>query len=472
MIRIVESQTAVVGKVKTTFYVAIVEEDLYSKKLHQALCGFSSCENSSANLIRMGHILSLADVDELIAILDYLQQKEGRILPRVVSQQLQRPESDYSAILWQHLYLLSDSRLSNLGHLDLRSAPILKPKVGLTLPGEQNLAILGKLVNDDSWLRYCDWFNEELEKIPFNLDMLDIFQVEARASDLAHEIKSPILLVFRKKIVEIATQTATEVVHSTSDELIKGILTESETKLYKLRMSIQENLQNICECLVDLVKYIENVEKFHPELIPLKNQATLLNLLISEDLDFYYPSHMTWIRRILLLSLLDCLLGVVPIINCAFEDDRTSVGFAIKQAVIQLVQQGKMDSLLHLALNWDQAILRINACCLEKGIDAFEKWIREDIQENEDKELHQEALLAHQLRLCVYKNLQNFCFPFIQINESLSSINLEDIVERIETDYLDLIPEQLVVYDPKTFKALKLNQEGAKRLLPLLLKVD
>lgn len=464
MVRITESLSAEIAKVKTTFYLVTDEEEIFSQNPNQTLCGYSTFEGSSIRLVRMGHIENQADIEELVAILEHFQQQEGKSLSRIVSEQLQKPESEYSAILWQHLFLQTKDQLQNIAHLDLRSIPVFKNETHLKSPAATNMGTFAKLVNCDGWLRYCDWFNEELEKIPFYLDMLDIYQVEARASDYAHEINSPILIGFRKQVAEIVGQTAKEIVNSNNKEYIKHQISESEKKLFKIRLAIQDNLQNICECFNSLVTYIGTVEKPHPELASIKNGALILNSLIQEDLDLYLPSSMSWIKRILLLSLADCYFEVMPIINCAFEDDRTTVCFAIKQSVIQLVQQGKMQALVKLALEWDKAILSINGCCLKKGILEFEKWLRGS---NEQSELHSEALLVHQLRICVYKNLQHFCFPFVETNVDYSQTQFEQLAENVTSDYLDLIPEQFVVYNADSSKAEKLTLEGAKRLLPI-----
>lgn len=465
MIRIAETLSAVIAKVKTTFYAVSVDEDNFSRKPNHMLCGYSVCEGSPARLVRMGIIDTQADVEELIAILGHLQQQDGLQQTRIVSQQLQKPESEYSAVLWQHLMLQSNDRLTHVAHLDLRSIPVFKSEPPSKSQSVSNLGTFAKLVNCDGWLRYCDWFYEELNKVPFYLDMLDIYQVEAKAKDYAHEMESPILCNFRKQISEIVSHTVKEIINSNDENLVKNTITESEKKLFKMRLAIQDNLQNICECFNGLVTYIETVETPHPELTSIKHEALILNSLIQEDLDLYIPSAMSWIKRMLLVSLVDSYFGVIPIINCAFEDDRTTVGFAIKLAVMQLVQQGRIKSLAKLALEWDQAILRINECCLEKGINEFEKWLRES---NEHTELRHEALLVHQVRMCVYKNLQNFCFPFAKSSEPLSQIELEKLAGNVSSDYLELIPEPFVVYNKDTFKAEALTPEGVQRLRPIL----
>lgn len=464
MIKITESLSAVIAKINTTFNVVTVDDEIFSKNPNQVLCGYSTFEGSAVRLVRMGCIENSADVEVLTAILELFQQ-EGKALTRITSEQLQKPESEYSSVLWQHLVLQSKDQLQGVSHLDLRSDPLFKSMDLIKSPTARNMGTIAKLINDDGWLRYCDWFNEELHKIPFFLDMLDIYQVEARANDYEHEINSPILNGFRKQITEIVSQTAKKVANSNNAEFIKNLITESEKKLFKIRWDIRDNLQNICECLNALVTYIESVEKPHPELTSIRNEALILNCLIQEDLDHYFPSNMSWIRRMLLLTLVDCYFDVTSIVNCAFGDDRTTVCFAMRQAVIQLsAQEDKRKALVKLALGWDKAILRINGLCQEKGILEFEKWLRES---KEQSELHQEAVLVHQLRICVYKNLQHFYFPFVKTNVQYSQAEIEQLAESVTSDYLDLIPEQFVVYNAESFKAEKLTVEGAKRLMPI-----
>lgn len=463
MIRVTESLSIIVAKVSTTFYVVAVDDEIFSRKPDQVLSGYCTFEGRTIRLVRMGPIENQADVEELAAILE-LFQKEDISFTRIVSQQLQKPESEYPSVLWQHLFLQTKDQLQHVAHLDLRSDPLFKSQIQQKTIAAKNMGTFAKLVNCEGWLRYCDWFNEELDKIPFFLDMLDIYQVEARANDYAHEINSPILNGLRKQIAEIIRNTANEIINSNNEEFIRNLVTESEKKLFKVRLGVQDNLQNICDCFSALVVYIETVEKPHPELTSIKNEALLLNCLIQEDLDLYIPSSMSWIKRMLLLSLIDCYFEVTPVINCASTDERTSVCFAIKQAVVQLAEPNKMKALVQLALDWDKAIIRVNSSCQKKGVVEFQKWLRGG---DESSEMYHEAGLVHQLRLCVFKNLQHFCFPFTGIGEEYTEAELKRLAENITSDYLDLMPEQFVVYSSNSFKAERLTPEGVRHLLPL-----
>lgn len=459
MIKIAESLTAEIAKVKTTFLVFAFERE--AGKPGQAVWGYSLVEGSSAPMIRIGHIEDRNDIEKLIDVLDYFRQQNGKPFSRVVSVQLQKPESEYSAILWQHLCLQSDDTLQKIGHLGLRSPPFFK-KDFVALPDVTGMCTFAKALNSAGWLYYCDKFNEELEKIPFNLDMLDIYQVEAKANDYSHEINSPILSGFRKKISANLIRTATDIVHRDDKESIKNSITSSEKELFKIRMAVQDNLQNICDCLFNLATHIETIEKPHPELISIKNTATILRILIEEDLNLDKPASMSWSRRMLLLCLLDRYLEVTSITDCAFDDGRTVISFAVRQAVAQLAMQGKMKALTTLALKWDGEIYRINECCSTKGTAEFEQWLHESKEEHSG--LHQQAILVHQLRICTYKNLQNFFSSLYEKIGHFTNPDSENLAESIASDYLDLFPEHFLTYNPKTFQPERLTAEGVKHL--------
>lgn len=455
MIQVEKILTDIIGNAKTHYRV--INFNSSHKDMNQ-LQGYSSFEGSSFLLARMAEISTPAHLKDLEIFINYLKDQYPSTQFRIVSQQIQDVH-EYPAILWHTLLLNLDDRISDISHINILTPPFFVNNDRMSSTKKSTMGVFAKLSNFDGLLQYCDWFNEELKKIPFFLDMLDLYRVQARVEDFSHEIESSILTNFRNKIRELKKEAAQKTFSQKNPNLA-----ELEKNLFDLYLSIQENLKNICNSIDSLNLYIEEVEKPHPELRKIKKMGLILKELILEENVITYIEQSDWARKILLLSLLDCYLGVTPIVNHISNDDRSSFPFAIKMATNQFAINGKIKQLALLSLNWAEIIKEIHNCFCTKGPKDYEKWLKT----HEESDLHHYATFLHYFRVTIFKNLQAFSYPFkkeIQISDG----KLRELAGNCSNHFLDLLPESFIEYNFETHKPIGLSLNGIKHLLPLLL---
>lgn len=459
MAKVEESIEAEVGKLKTTFKIFKKQDG----PIQGLPLGYFQISSGAPMLINAGAMLSPNQAPALLEVLDYLNEQHKQANLKFTLQQFLETD-EHSDIFLLNLSLSQHQKLQTIPHFHVLTAPLFSKKEERGYAQSTN-GIYAKIFNTIGLLSYCDWFNEDLKQIPFWLDRLDIYRVEARANDFSHEMGSFVLSDFREQIKSLKQEAAHDLLCESDEKKNSAKLRVWQQRLFDTYMSMQDNLADICSALDKLVSYLDEVQNVHPELQKIKLRAVLLKALLAENMDISALRIMTWAKQILLLSLLDCLHGCTSIINSGSKNDRINLVAAIKMAVIHFYQTSNTAILADLFLNWDDVIERTNQQLCDNGLQQFEEWLKT----NNKSDFHHKSFIAHQLRLCVFKHLQLFSYPFIKHTTIFPDSQVSNMAMSLSKCFLDAIPETFLEFNLEERKPIGLSPHGIKMLSPLII---
>lgn len=427
--------------------------------------------------LRVSLIDTPQKAQELYKILIWIQDQQKKrqfltIAPfRAVSWQLNMPDLEWDLIRTQHYHLLKagqeNGSARKIAHLNLPTDFVFQhqDRPARTLLMLKTIHKLEKQLNTEGWLFYSDWINEDMENIfrTFSPDAADEFQLEASIKDFEHEMTSYLLNNYRRKINELVAKIGGQEFDAlrTGSDLGFTEMVELEKELIKVRGEVKSNLQFQHKVLEETVSRIIKIEKNHPELWTLKQSAILLKELLADQADVPGSMPMSWIKELILMTLLEINLGAISVLNCDSGLDRTGIASALKLGVIELSQGGHVPELIDIALMWDLIVPDINKLVAKMGAQSFEAWKNEP---HENRELSLKRInWVDRLRESVLDNLALFSkqlpHPNIKWHEGIT----------VHKEFLNLIPpykqeggelKPLVNYDPATGMPLELTAYG------------
>lgn len=212
---------------------------------------------------------------------------------------------------------------------------------------KKSMLQLLKLFNAEGCLVYCRWLNQECERVvrTFYPEDSEEYQLQALLEDFSHEVRSP-LLIDRQQAIVNAMIEEEKIIEAGRTE---GLL-DLEKRAVSARMELLSDLQVQNDLLKLIVEGIQKIEGMHPELLPLKRQAMLLNQVI-----LHHFSLNDWSRekQLLMMQLLDEQLEVLPIICCGAGVERTENAFSLRLALAEMKKAYSFDVLLKMCMEWD-----------------------------------------------------------------------------------------------------------------------
>jgi len=430
---------------------------------------------SNHAILRTGQIDTLAKTSELELVIKTVHeetQKRGlnTLVPlRVSVIQVNVPDTEWDQVRQLH-YLLAKHGL-HCAHFNLPTEPFFRHKNeesrSLLLQKTNNK--LSRHLNTEGWLLYSDWLNQELEALfrTLQFDATEEYQLEASIKDFSHEMSSFLLQrdrhQMRKMILELGDHEFAKD-PATSPLNYQEVL-EFEKNLLKRRLDIQANLKHQHEVLEEAVAKIIKIERAHPELNPIKNISLLLKASLAVQTDFSGTPLISWGQQVMLLGLLDWHLGVISVINGTHGLNRTNIAFAVKLAIVQLIQHNPGQQVIDLALQWDETVPQINRKIAELGAKGFGEWLKDH---SDQTLLHQRAELTEQLRHFVWENLRQLC---VLIGKASMSFQ-EGLIA--SSDYLQFLPafdsemegfKEIVEYDKETGLPTELRPYGQRLIV-------
>ena len=115
-------------------------------------------------------------------------------------------------------------------------------------------------------------------------------------------------------------------------------------------------MQTLCQRLRATEAGIVAIEKLHPELIPLKGKIELFRRLMEPQVEVT-EEPQSWIQQAILLQLLNGQLGVTSVVNGTEGVWRAGVLFALRLAVMQLLEKHLYSQVKALAIEWPKGEL-------------------------------------------------------------------------------------------------------------------
>lgn len=299
-------------------------------------------------LVRCGLIDSEERLKELLSVVP-----EGRLS----ILQACRPEIEWERVYGQHQQIIRYLPRGEVVHLNAPmggifvaediEAPILRVVKAIDH--------LSKLHNVEGWATYADWIHEETEGAEscFEPTASEEFPLEGQLNDIHREVASPLLKSYREKIASLVLRMAQT---DTADRQAMRLLISLEKELILYRGEVQRVLQTVCLRLRVAEAGIIAIEKLHPELIPLKEKIELLRRLMEPQVEVI-EEPQSWIQQSILLQLLNAKLGVTSIVNGTDGVGRAGILFALRLAVMQLLEKNPYSDVKSLGIEWPKGKL-------------------------------------------------------------------------------------------------------------------
>lgn len=390
----------------------------------------------NASIIRSALIESKTMAEELLQLLKQVDPlKETPI--RFSSTLLNYVEGEGDAIQLQH------ARLQEFKGESFSPAVISFPleklynaPKGVEIPKKLAMALekFPRLLNAEAWIDYCKWFENQLSRLfaDFRSVAVDAFTLEGHINDFKHEAVSPFLAKLRNRLRELysAPSQTQEERPSYREMLLR------ERDMLLIRMELQKMLIAHRVSLVQIVRAIQSIEKSHPDLLPIKNTAMLLERLLADQVQLENTPLLSWGASQIILQLLDNQLGVISAIHGREGLGRVSAAFSLRLGILQLKQKYSLDDAIDLALH----------------VDDIPKLSKTHPQDNLWK---RRSELLKELQNIVFQNATDFSVPLTEINKSRKSV--EGLKENLAI--LQFLPEQLVKSDPNG-RPLGLTEQG------------
>lgn len=354
------------------------------------LCGVVSY--NGFYLIRSSAINTDAKGEQLKALLHFLSDDASN---KLCSLQFCSPEQEWTSIASQNQILESlDWEVAHLS-LPLSSLFISKQHPPPPISTKKIIERLSVYQNASAWITYGDWLEEEINKTREHIQLKDLslYALQSKMDDFRHEAKSSLLKDVTEKIDAIRDKI-TELDHKNKlDEIEAFKLLEFEKELLSERFECVKIVRRESHVLEQLITEVRKVEKEHPFLTPLRQQATILHALMhsqTADDEQWEPLKG---QQILLLQLLNCCMGVRTSTCCDTGVERTSFAFSLQIAMIVMFQRHSIDVLTHLLIHWED----------EKDSD-----------------------IAKELKFYVWEAFYQFSMPFLKISNHPDLFTLKD----------------------------------------------
>lgn len=311
-------------------------------------------------LLRSGQIDTLEKCRELLEVANELQRHEhqkGKVSKplRLTSMQLCWVDDEWDLIQNQQRVLIKMKRENpssfDFAHLSFPTehAFLRRDPKAISEFTQKTIARLHQQMNNEAWLVYCQWLNEEVETVlkTFQPEASEEYQLQARLEDLGHEVHSHLLIASRGSIATAILEKEEAIAKGERERLFA-----LEKAIVAGREQLKRSLEAHSEVCGNIVEGITKIEAMHPELMQLKLKTRLLHELILDHLGISGPP-WSWGKKLLLIQLLDEEFGVIPAINCDTGIERTNMVFSILLALIELKAFFSKEDILELCLNWD-----------------------------------------------------------------------------------------------------------------------
>lgn len=428
-------------------------------------------------VMRCGPADSDQRLDDLSAALSWIQGR-AEIIPgapaakvRVSVVQLGMPDSEWETIELQQWLLMRHPLLHQVTgpYVNLPSQIFFQQASEDTVTLQLKMIHkLSRQINCMGWLHYSDWIAAEMRQIlnAVAYDALDEYQLVASIEDYSHEVASLFLNEYRQQIKEatLLLGNAEFGAESTGVNPDYQVLAEMQKKVISINNDIFANLQKQSAILSYMVERIGLIEAPHPEFVKLKEAAAVLGILLESQTDPFGGKRIAWGRQMLLHSLLDIHFHVTSLVTCSLDQERAAFAFAIKIAILQLVQHLGFTALFELAIHWEETIFAANQLALQKGLQALEDLQEESIEPSSRQRLG----TLRFLRQYVLANLHALALP-------RTVICLEE--GKVSSEYLNFLPSQVildqkkipfVLYDSTTGVPTHFSEKGQQLMARLL----
>lgn len=388
------------------------------------------------------------------------QQVQGNSFPfRLICDQLQSPEFEWSLITAEHQSIIANSEndqilakhfCSSIDPLIAKTAPPFKVQSVIHL-----LDQMPKILNMESWADFCGWHALLLDEIfaKFSYDSVDEYALERYLQEFKREAHSLYLKRARQHLLIFQLQLGCPDAPSqlsTEDRLQK------EKEVIKVRYELQKLIFDHYKAIVEMANIIPGILDAHPELEQIQRISIYLRELIGAEVNDEKANRMSWGRGQMLKELLCDELKVVPAIHCDTGLLRTHFAFAIRSAIMSLKKQISSQELIDLVVNWEEKTVLLNRMAAKQG----------DIID------HPATRHAAALRGFVFQYLEKACAPISRWNAKGKPKHLTG-KEYINLEVFNFFPsfhqnKALVEYDYKTGTLARLTSAGLKFLESLI----
>ena len=304
-------------------------------------------------LFRSGAIETPEKAQEFLDCIKGINQEK---VLRVLSCQVNTPETDWELIQRQHLRLaFLNQSLGNEGMIAHLNIPINRLFIDpANLPSEfmsKTIIALYRQLNTEGWAIYTQWMNEEMEKVlkTFKPEAVDEYQLQARLEDFGIETHSLLLNDIKKELKNTLLEMDQIELNKNADS--DRSLFSLEKKAIFLRERLKNALQIQYIILNDIVEGIGIIEAAHPELLFLKSKALLLASLLGAETGSPKASVLVPEQQLLLIQLLNQQLGVVTCVNCDTGLERTSIAFSLMLGMAEMSATFPLNDLISLILH-------------------------------------------------------------------------------------------------------------------------
>lgn len=262
---------------------------------------------------------------------------------RVSIMQVNLAETEWNDTLLQHAVLFNQDFAPV--HINLSTEALYGRSITESI-SNYLLKMCSKLVlqfNHEAWATYCDWIGEEIVMTlaRFQPEDSEEYQLQARLEDFLHEIRSTLLRDQRQMLQQVI-RGEYAILQKNDNESLKQI----EKEIILCRDNILNLLSAQRELLLSVHRGIEKIETLHPELIPLKMTALLMERLMTQELG--------WSKTVLICQLLDQQLQVVSAVTGSADDGRAGIVYAIRRAIADLSGHHPIEQVIEMCLQWDE----------------------------------------------------------------------------------------------------------------------
>jgi hypothetical protein len=296
------------------------------------------------------------------------------------------------------------------------------------------------LQNSETWMTYCFWLNEKIEKtregIP--LESLDSYTLEAYLKSFTHEIQSILLQTletdFEKDVLKLGSfRGLIDFPCEKSEEMM-----DLEKKLANAQLQFQKNLQIQCGLLLKIIEIIQIIETAHPEFVSLKIEASLLGTLSSEQ-DEGSRRPISWIQTLICLQLLHEELEVMTVINCSIGSDRSNLALAVMLAASIFKKKTSVKTLIDLLMHWDKTEKAVNFHSTLHNLEDFHHWVNSTGSNEKETTLKTHVKFLLKFKNLILEILKKLCLPIIESAGPVQDLKWHES-QKIDSRFLDLLP--------------------------------
>lgn len=269
---------------------------------------------------------------------------------RFCSNQIHSMEFEWNAVELQHAHLLQtkQSLIHLCSLLEIQSfETILKKKTVIDITA---LQALPKLFNTPGWLQYCAWYNAQLNKemTKFHYDATMYYTLESDFQHFDHETHS-YFLQSTLQHVNLLEKTM-----ENGDISYKALLQKNK-ELMLSRKKLQDMLFEQNKILLDIVNHIQQTADLSNTFSDLLFKGTLLQTLLSCDINSQSSPPLHFGAQQILLQLLHDEYQVLSHIHCN-NKFYTNIAFSIRLATRQIRTFFSKELIADLAYNWNTTI--------------------------------------------------------------------------------------------------------------------